>query len=260
MIEGQDQPAGTYVSASWDPPSTPPPPPNRRTSNARTWIQLAFRFVLIVLPIWGGLQRAAYHRSHSHAPVVHQGGVARSDQFHGSGRIYLLQVGPHADPYTVQDLAEWLRDKYSLDTQVVATSCSTPPTWTGTKVDLGQSLWPRETTLAPLTLFLLSANFRSGWFSSSQITRSTALILDLCSSSLAMVRPTLEGCLLPKCRPMSWTEASVVRFIKYIAIWRGTVTALILLLRCNSSTDIPKKYATARSIALTVGSPCLLPE
>jgi YD repeat-containing protein len=129
MIEGQDQPAGTYVSSSWDPPSTRPPPPHRRPPSTHTWIRLAFRFVLIVLLTWGTLYRAAYNRSHSRAPVLHHGGVARSDQFHGSGRIYLLQLGPHAEPCTVQDLAEWLRDKYTLDTQILQATALDPAAW-----------------------------------------------------------------------------------------------------------------------------------
>jgi len=133
MIEGQDQPAGTYISASWSPlstpPSPPPPPPQRKPPSIGTLIRLALRFGPIVLLAWGALQRGAYNRSHSHAPVLHHGVVARSDQFHGSGRIYLLQLGPHAAPYTVQDLAEWLRDKYSLDTQILQATALDPAAW-----------------------------------------------------------------------------------------------------------------------------------
>jgi hypothetical protein len=132
MIEGQDQPAGTYIPASWSPSSTPPPPqppPHRKPPSIRTWIRLAFRFLPMVLLAGGTLQRAVYNRSYSHAPVLHHGGVARSDQFHGSGRIYLLQLGPHTAPYTVQDLAEWLRDKYSLDTQILQATALDPAAW-----------------------------------------------------------------------------------------------------------------------------------
>lgn len=49
----------------------------------------------------------------------HAGPVARLDQLKGSGRIYLVQIGDHKDPYSLQDLAGWLHSKYSLDVQVL---------------------------------------------------------------------------------------------------------------------------------------------
>lgn len=45
--------------------------------------------------------------------------VVSPGELHGKGRIYLLQLGPHTDAYSVTDLAQWLRSKYSLDVQVL---------------------------------------------------------------------------------------------------------------------------------------------
>jgi YD repeat-containing protein len=58
------------------------------------------------------------------APVFlhHKGPVAPLDQLKGSGRIYLVQMGPHNAPYSVDQLADWLKTKYHLDVAVL------PPT------------------------------------------------------------------------------------------------------------------------------------
>jgi hypothetical protein len=40
-----------------------------------------------------------------------------------------FSLAPHADPYTVQDLAEWLRDKYLLDTQILQATALDPAAW-----------------------------------------------------------------------------------------------------------------------------------
>jgi len=45
--------------------------------------------------------------------------VVSPSELHGKGRIYLLQLGPHTDAYSVADLAQWLGRKYSLDVQVL---------------------------------------------------------------------------------------------------------------------------------------------
>lgn len=48
------------------------------------------------------------------------GAVVRPSQLHGDGRVYLVQLGPHHMPYAVVELAAWLRETYSLDTQVLS--------------------------------------------------------------------------------------------------------------------------------------------
>jgi YD repeat-containing protein len=67
--------------------------------------------------------------SHSHpaagslidraASLRHDGPVARVDELKGNGRIYLVQIGNHTAPYSIDDFAQWLHSKYSLDVQVL---------------------------------------------------------------------------------------------------------------------------------------------
>lgn len=69
---------------------------------------------------------------HKPAPVPawhHTGFPVRANQLTGNGRIYLIQLGNHTDPYTVVELAEWLRDKYALDVQVLTPTPLDPAAW-----------------------------------------------------------------------------------------------------------------------------------
>ncbi len=72
-----------------------------------------------------GEYRALSHRPLSHRPhaqpklLHHVGALALPSQLSGTGRIYLLQLGSHKDPYAVVEMASWLRETYSLDTQVL---------------------------------------------------------------------------------------------------------------------------------------------
>lgn len=50
---------------------------------------------------------------------VNAGPVARPDELKGKGRIYLVQMGEHRDPYSMDDFAKWLHAKYALDVQVL---------------------------------------------------------------------------------------------------------------------------------------------
>ena len=60
------------------------------------------------------------HRSQSiRMSLRHVGPVARLDQLKGTGRIYLVQMGDHKDPYSLDDFAKWLRSKYALDVEVL---------------------------------------------------------------------------------------------------------------------------------------------
>lgn len=49
----------------------------------------------------------------------HQGPEARPDQLIGTGRIYLMQLGPADGAYSLNDFAQWLHQKYALDVQVL---------------------------------------------------------------------------------------------------------------------------------------------
>ena len=56
---------------------------------------------------------------HRHVSLRHIGPVARLDQLKGTGRIYLVQMGNHKDPYSLDDFAKWLHTKYALDVAVL---------------------------------------------------------------------------------------------------------------------------------------------
>jgi YD repeat-containing protein len=49
----------------------------------------------------------------------HIGPVAQLSELTGTGRIYLVQMGDHAAPYSLNDFAQWLRTKYALDVEVL---------------------------------------------------------------------------------------------------------------------------------------------
>lgn len=63
------------------------------------------------------------------ASARHEGPVARVDELKGSGRIYLIQMGDHTAPYSLDDFAQWLRSKYALDVQVLPPMTVGPPDW-----------------------------------------------------------------------------------------------------------------------------------
>lgn len=69
------------------------------------------------------------HNPFLHSPVQppmparqyepHLGPVAQLSELHGHGTIYLVQLTPHKEPYSAEDLAVWLRARYSLDARVL---------------------------------------------------------------------------------------------------------------------------------------------
>jgi YD repeat-containing protein len=59
----------------------------------------------------------------------HDGPVARLSELKGTGRIYLMQVGPHTAPYSLDDFAGWLHNKYSLDVQILPPMAFNPADW-----------------------------------------------------------------------------------------------------------------------------------
>jgi YD repeat-containing protein len=50
---------------------------------------------------------------------MHVGPVAPLSELKGNGSIYLVQMGEHSMPYSVDDFAQWLHTKYGLDVQVL---------------------------------------------------------------------------------------------------------------------------------------------
>lgn len=63
----------------------------------------------------------------------HNGPVARLDELKGTGRIYLVQMGAHKDPYSLDDFAHWLNTKYSLDVRVLPPTPIDPSAWNASR-------------------------------------------------------------------------------------------------------------------------------
>jgi len=59
----------------------------------------------------------------------HDGPVAQLSELKGTGRIYLVQLGPHTAPYSLEDLAKWLHSKYSLDVQILPPTAFNSSDW-----------------------------------------------------------------------------------------------------------------------------------
>jgi YD repeat-containing protein len=59
--------------------------------------------------------------------------LARIEELHGTGRIYLVQLGPHTLPYQLDNLAQWLRATYALDVQVLPAIALDHAAWDTTR-------------------------------------------------------------------------------------------------------------------------------
>jgi YD repeat-containing protein len=79
------------------------------------------------------LIRSVAHRadiqywSKTYAP--HVGPVARLDELKGNGRIYLVQMGEHKAPYSLDDFVQQLHSKYGLDVQVLPAMAVDKSAW-----------------------------------------------------------------------------------------------------------------------------------
>ena len=101
----------------------PDAPAQTQTSKARLFARYALGFVIAllfraILPIY--IHHLIYQRRLAHMEGLrHQGPEARPDQLIGSGRIYLMQLGPGDGTYSLSDFAQWLHRKYALDVWVL---------------------------------------------------------------------------------------------------------------------------------------------
>src|SRR5207302_7558540 len=112
-----------YSCPHWATSGTLPSERSMNPSGSRAWITSSiFGAILLSYLIWGLqhllIARASQHRA-AQLIAVHEGPIVRVDQLTGSGRIYLVQIGPHDSSYALEDFAGWLRSKYALDVQVL---------------------------------------------------------------------------------------------------------------------------------------------
>jgi YD repeat-containing protein len=111
--------------------------PGASAKTART-IGLALAIAIIaVVGIFAWFSREVFglsggaRVSRNHLPIyrMHEGPVAQLNELNGKGRIYLVQLGEHKDPYSVEEFAQWLRAKYALDAQVLPAMAIDSSAW-----------------------------------------------------------------------------------------------------------------------------------
>jgi YD repeat-containing protein len=141
MIDGLCPACETSGAVSSDAVAQP-----RRPKAFRIWLIVCAVYLVcsVALIVYVGhllMQRAKVreswnqaHPAHSLLEVRtaserHEGPVARVDELKGNGRIYLVQMGDHPAPYSLDDFAQWLRSKYALDVQVLPAMTVAQSAW-----------------------------------------------------------------------------------------------------------------------------------
>lgn len=89
--------------------------------------------VLVAIIAFATLQHRRVPGGSGVSYSAHDGPSASLDQLAGNGRIYLIQVGAHYLPYSVDEMAVWLRTKYHLDVQVLAPVQLDRSAWVGSR-------------------------------------------------------------------------------------------------------------------------------
>lgn len=125
------QAAGAQGFAIPIPPAAPGIMPQKRIGSPsrpliapRTRLALVSFILLAVALPWclsrTGLIRVIAERSLLD-PVYEQhiGLIANSSDLKGKGRVYLIQLGPHSAPYSLDDFARWLHAKYAVNANVL---------------------------------------------------------------------------------------------------------------------------------------------
>ena len=106
-------------------PGTIPSEPRTNPPNLLTLIVSSVAVGILLLLLVGGVigyqlaSRTNQRRAARLAVAPHDGPIAALDRRTGTGRIYLVQMGPHHAPYAIRDFADWLHSKYALDVQVL---------------------------------------------------------------------------------------------------------------------------------------------
>jgi YD repeat-containing protein len=130
------QPAGTPLST----PSPSSAIRRRNTPAEFRSIGVAFGTAMFTaLAMFGGLGKTKIGRALDEAIAsrlqsapeypMHQGPAASLNQLKGSGTVYLVQMGSHNQPYSLADFAKWLRQKYSIDVQILPAMAVDPFAW-----------------------------------------------------------------------------------------------------------------------------------
>jgi YD repeat-containing protein len=105
------------------------------SSRSLTWKVSSIVGAIVLLYLISGLLGyrliTKANQQHAAQPIaaVHEGPIAPVDQLTGSGRIYLIQIGPHDSSYALDDFAGWLRSKYALDVRVLQPMTLDQSTW-----------------------------------------------------------------------------------------------------------------------------------
>jgi hypothetical protein len=92
------------------------------------FIAVAAGFSYMVAKLAGHRSMAGSYSRDEYVPPP-DGPVARPDELKGTGTIYLVQLGDHKAPYSIEDLAQGLRAKYSLDVQVLPAMAIDKSAW-----------------------------------------------------------------------------------------------------------------------------------
>jgi YD repeat-containing protein len=122
--------------------STTQQAPFARSGSPRTARAIGMAFVLAVVAAaamfvsvtrgnfrWSIGREVSRDYSEQSAYPKHVGLAAEPNELKGTGRIYLVQMGEHRDPYSIEDFAKWLRAKYALDVQVLPAMAIDPSAW-----------------------------------------------------------------------------------------------------------------------------------
>jgi hypothetical protein len=109
----------------------------RRTAVPRTIslaigiIAFGLAMIIAVLTYRLTLQRMRQNTAMRPQWLKHDGPIARVDELHGHGTIYLVQLTPHKETYSVDDLAHWLRTRYGLDARTLPPEAVSKFAWNG---------------------------------------------------------------------------------------------------------------------------------
>lgn len=123
---------GRCPACGFMPLTSPNAAAGERSEGRIVLIAIFISFSISALLVFLGfrlIQKSLQHRASDQKSYHHNGPVARLDELKGSGRIYLVQMGSHKDPYSLEDFAQWLRSKYNLNVTVLPPTATDSSAW-----------------------------------------------------------------------------------------------------------------------------------